>query len=68
MIFDAWWVFTLFWVVFVITLATNAVNCIKTDRTRGFRQALVGVPAVLAQATLFLRSCIAKTPQRVQRC
>ena len=51
---EGWIVFTLFWVVFVTTPGPNAVNCINNGITLGFRRALVGVLAILTQATLFL--------------
>ena len=46
--------FAVFWVVFVTTPGPNAVNCINNGMTLGFRRALVGVLAILTQATLFL--------------
>ena len=52
--FDAWIIFALFWVVFVTTPGPNAVNCISNGMTIGFRRAMVGVLAILTQATLFL--------------
>ena len=54
MSFEAWTVFTLFWTVFVITPGPNAVNCINNGMTLGLRRAMVGVLAILTQATLFL--------------
>ncbi|AXI53202.1 lysine transporter LysE [Sulfitobacter sp. JL08] len=54
MSFEAWIVFAVFWVVFVTTPGPNAVNCINNGMTLGFRRALVGVLAILTQATLFL--------------
>lgn len=54
MSFDAWIVFALFWAVFVTTPGPNAVNCIANGMTLGFRRALIGVLAILTQATLFL--------------
>ncbi|QUJ76488.1 LysE family transporter [Sulfitobacter albidus] len=51
---DAWIIFVLFWAVFVTTPGPNAVNCINNGMTLGFRRALVGVAAILTQATLFL--------------
>lgn len=51
---EAWIIFALFWVVFVTTPGPNAVNCINNGMTLGFRRALVGVLAILTQATLFL--------------
>jgi homoserine/homoserine lactone efflux protein len=54
MSFEAWIVFALFWAVFVTTPGPNAVNCITNGMTLGFRRALIGVLAILTQATLFL--------------
>lgn len=54
MSFEAWLIFALFWVVFVTTPGPNAVNCITNGMTFGFRRSLVGVLAILTQATLFL--------------
>ncbi|MEW9919906.1 LysE family translocator [Marimonas sp. MJW-29] len=54
MSFEGWIIFALFWVVFVTTPGPNAVNCITNGMTLGFRRALVGVLAILTQATLFL--------------
>lgn len=51
---EAWVIFALFWVVFVTTPGPNAVNCITNGMTIGFRRALIGVLAILTQATLFL--------------
>tara|TARA_R110000850_G_scaffold4761_2_gene20917 strand:- start:1464 stop:2084 length:621 start_codon:yes stop_codon:yes gene_type:complete len=54
MSFEAWTVFALFWVVFVTTPGPNAVNCINNGMTLGMRRAMVGVLAILTQASLFL--------------
>ncbi|NNE52139.1 MAG: LysE family translocator [Sulfitobacter sp.] len=54
MSFEAWIIFALFWMVFVTTPGPNAVNCINNGMTLGFRRALIGVLAILTQATLFL--------------
>ena len=54
MSFEGWVIFALFWVVFVTTPGPNAVNCITNGMTIGFRRSLVGVLAILTQATLFL--------------
>ena len=54
MSFQAWTVFALFWVVFVVTPGPNAVNCIANGMAHGFRHAFWGVLAILTQATLFL--------------
>lgn len=54
MALDAWIVFALFWLVFVTTPGPNAVNCITNGMTIGFRRAMIGVLAILTQATLFL--------------
>jgi homoserine/homoserine lactone efflux protein len=51
---DAWLVFALFWLVFVTTPGPNAVNCINNGMTLGLRRSLIGVLAILCQATLFL--------------
>lgn len=54
MTFEAWTVFALFWVVFVTTPGPNAVNCINNGMTLGMGRAMIGVLAILTQATLFL--------------
>ena len=54
MSFEAWTIFALFWVVFVTSPGPNAVNCIHNGMTLGFKRALVGVAAILTQATVFL--------------
>ena len=54
MTFDAWIIFALFWLVFVTTPGPNAVNCITNGMTIGIRRAMIGVLAILTQATLFL--------------
>ncbi|MFK7744774.1 MAG: LysE family translocator [Roseobacter sp.] len=54
MSFEAWTIFALFWIVFVTTPGPNAVNCIQNGMHLGFGRALVGVLAILTQATLFL--------------
>ncbi|KIN75261.1 Homoserine/lactone efflux protein [Sulfitobacter noctilucae] len=54
MSFEAWIIFALFWVVFVTTPGPNAVNCITNGMTLGFRRSMIGVLAILTQATLFL--------------
>jgi homoserine/homoserine lactone efflux protein len=51
---EGWIVFALFWAVFVTTPGPNAVNCITNGMTLGFRRAMVGVLAILTQASLFL--------------
>ena len=51
---ESWIIFALFWMVFVTTPGPNAVNCISNGMTLGFRRSLVGVLAILTQATLFL--------------
>ncbi len=51
---ESWVIFALFWVVFVTTPGPNAVNCITNGMTLGFRRSLIGVLAILTQATLFL--------------
>lgn len=52
--FEAWIIFALFWAVFVTTPGPNAVNCISNGMNLGFRRALIGVLAILTQASLFL--------------
>ena len=54
MSFEAWTIFALFWLLFVTTPGPNAVNCIQNGMYLGFRRALVGVLAILTQASLFL--------------
>ena len=54
MSFEAWTIFALFWVVFVTTPGPNAVNCIQNGMHLGFSRAMIGVLAILTQATLFL--------------
>ncbi|MBK0326273.1 LysE family translocator [Rhodobacteraceae bacterium F11138] len=54
MSFQAWTVFALFWVVFVTTPGPNAVNCITNGMNLPFRRAMIGVLAILTQASLFL--------------
>jgi len=54
MSFHGWSIFALFWVVFVTTPGPNAVNCINNGMNLGMRRAMVGVLAILTQATLFL--------------
>ncbi|MEP2891631.1 LysE family translocator [Tateyamaria sp.] len=54
MSFEGWIIFALFWVVFVTTPGPNAVNCITNGMTIGLRRSLVGVLAILTQASLFL--------------
>jgi len=51
---EAWIVFAGFWVVFVTTPGPNAVNCIQNGMTLGLRRAMVGVLAILTQASAFL--------------
>lgn len=54
MSFEAWTLFALFWVVFVTTPGPNAVNCITNGMHLSFSRAMVGVLAILTQASLFL--------------
>ncbi len=54
MSFEAWTIFALFWVVFVTTPGPNAVNCISNGMNLGFRRAMIGVLAILTQASAFL--------------
>ncbi len=51
---EAWTLFALFWVVFVTTPGPNAVNCISNGMSLSFPKAMLGVLAILTQATLFL--------------
>jgi homoserine/homoserine lactone efflux protein len=51
---DAWLIFVAFWIVFVTTPGPNAVNCISNGMSLGFRKALIGVLAILTQASTFL--------------
>lgn len=52
--FESWTIFALFWLLFVLTPGPNAVNCITNGMALGFRHAMVGVLAILIQASLFL--------------
>lgn len=52
--FDAWILFALFWAAFVTTPGPNAVNCISNGMSLGFGRAMLGVLAILTQATAFL--------------
>ncbi len=54
MSFEAWIIFALFWTVFVTTPGPNAVNCIQNGIHLGFARAMIGVLAILTQATAFL--------------
>lgn len=54
MSFEAWTIFALFWVLFVTTPGPNAVNCITNGMHLSLPRAMVGVLAILTQATLFL--------------
>ena len=54
MSFEAWIIFALFWVVFVTTPGPNAVNCMNNGMNLGFKRAMIGVLAILTQASLFL--------------
>ncbi|WP_293575392.1 LysE family translocator [Phaeobacter sp.] len=51
---EAWSIFALFWVVFVTTPGPNAVNCISNGMSLGLPKAMLGVLAILTQASLFL--------------
>jgi homoserine/homoserine lactone efflux protein len=51
---ESWIIFALFWAVFVTTPGPNAVNCISNGMTLGFRKSMIGVLAILTQATVFL--------------
>jgi len=52
--FESWTIFALFWVVFVTTPGPNAVNCISNGMNLGFPRAMIGVLAILTQASVFL--------------
>ncbi len=54
MSFEAWTIFALFWVVFVTTPGPNAVNCISNGMSLPFPKAMLGVLAILTQASAFL--------------
>ena len=54
MSFEAWTIFALFWVVFVTTPGPNALNCISNGMNLGFGRAMIGVLAILTQASAFL--------------
>ncbi len=51
---ESWIIFALFWAVFVTTPGPNAVNCISNGMTLGLRKSMIGVLAILTQATVFL--------------
>lgn len=51
---EAWIIFALFWVVFVTTPGPNAVNCISNGMSLPFPKAMIGVLAILTQASAFL--------------
>jgi len=54
MTLESWTIFALFWLVFVTTPGPNAVNCISNGMNLAFPRAMVGVLAILTQATIFL--------------
>ncbi|MEM0936855.1 MAG: LysE family translocator [Pseudomonadota bacterium] len=54
MSFEGWVVFATFWALFVTTPGPNAANCIQNGMSLPFTRALVGVAAILTQATVFL--------------
>lgn len=54
MSWEAWTIFALFWVVFVTTPGPNAVNCISNGMNLPFGRAMLGVLAILTQASAFL--------------
>lgn len=54
MSFEAWTIFALFWLVFVTTPGPNAVNCISNGMNLGLPKAMLGVLAILTQASAFL--------------
>ncbi|WP_372574082.1 LysE family translocator [Ruegeria jejuensis] len=51
---EAWTIFALFWLVFVTTPGPNAVNCISNGMSLPFAKAMIGVLAILTQASAFL--------------
>jgi len=54
MSWEAWTIFALFWVVFVTTPGPNAVNCISNGMSLPLPKAMLGVLAILTQASAFL--------------
>ncbi|MCV2887615.1 LysE family translocator [Ruegeria aquimaris] len=54
MSFEAWTIFALFWILFTATPGPNAVNCISNGMSLPFGKALLGVLAILTQASAFL--------------
>ncbi|MEM9247457.1 MAG: LysE family translocator [Pseudomonadota bacterium] len=54
MSFDGWLVFAGFWILFVTTPGPNAANCIQNGMSLPFGRALIGVLAILTQASVFL--------------
>ena len=56
---EAWLVFALFWVVFVVTPGPNHVNCVQTAMALGFRKGMLWVAAILVQAVIFLTASAA---------
>lgn len=54
MSFEAWTIFALFWILFAATPGPNAVNCISNGMSLPFGKALLGVLAILTQASVFL--------------
>ncbi|MCL6282438.1 LysE family transporter [Ruegeria sp. 2012CJ41-6] len=51
---EAWAIFALFWMVFVTTPGPNAVNCISNGMSLPLPKAMIGVLAILTQASAFL--------------
>jgi homoserine/homoserine lactone efflux protein len=54
MTFQAWFIFTSFWSICVITPGPNAVNCISNGVIFGMRRSMWAVLAILTQALAFL--------------
>ena len=54
MSFEGWLLFAGFWALFVTTPGPNAVNCVSTAMSLGFRRAMPCVAAILCQASVFL--------------
>ena len=53
MSYEAWLIFTGFWVLFVTTPGPNAVNCIGNGMAHGMAKSLWGVAAILTQSLIF---------------
>ena len=51
---EAWFIFASFWVLFVTTPGSNAVDCVSVAMAYGFRTSLICVLGILTQVSLFL--------------